>query len=683
MQGVLSMSRRETHAVNMTECKPMRDYTAAEMSAWLATQGFTLDPAMGGIIDGESLIGFVDSPNALSETSILLKLFPVHEIAKVVHQVRNSKIEPMTELPPVLDKCSLLFQQDDRGSVVETSAVVEKILELNSDLYTFEVIFSVALVWEEDRVDIVLPQATPDEMDECPEHLRCGVCFFAAGETCKTRMAQGYTDPRSGFVLGVNKCCSELWNPVRDDNPFNGIFWPNAKEIEILSREGPTYYTLPPPNSLSLAYTILRIRGVFYVPMNFRAFPHDGQFLDIHMSTMASNWQFNLTQPAQHKDPIRTADYVAGGPLLPQEEKVRMGLNAESACDVPHGDSVQSHFEDLSGWSISKAVQVLSYNANTKNCMWHSPCDAVWAIKFTLLREWYERLGVNFNEEPSGSFKADIEREERSFIIFRISACRRAVYFIENIVLIVIILNVVNVLSLALPPTSIDMRLGSCATMVLALAAIQAFVADSTPRAGYLTDGLWFIKVSNFFMVAAGAESVLVYLACVHKLTLTRLFVKEPTGELCEAEMSMFDHIFLTIYVMVYLFFLEHLFGQFKQFTGLFQPVCIVGGLVVAGLIVLHSLRLRKIVQSLSVKHEIEMQAAEPTLSPETTRKEDESEGGEGGPRQLDSARAAGEKLAKREFKLDPELRPLARNVSLARNFNQRSRRVCCIPCHY
>ena len=53
-----------------------------------------------------------------------------------------------------------------------------------------------------------------------------------------------------------------------------------------------------------------------------------------------------------------------------------------------------------------------------------------------------------------------------------------------------------------------------------------------------------------------------------------------------------------------------------------------------AGLIVLHSLRLHKIVQSLSVKHEIEMQAAEPTLSPETTRKKDESGGeGEGGPR--------------------------------------------------
>ena len=112
IQGTLGLSRRATHAVNITECKPMPNYAAAEMSAWLATQEFTLDPVMGGIIDGESLIGFVDSPKALSETSILLKLFPVHEIAKVVHQVRNSKIEPMTELPPVLDKCSRLFQQD-------------------------------------------------------------------------------------------------------------------------------------------------------------------------------------------------------------------------------------------------------------------------------------------------------------------------------------------------------------------------------------------------------------------------------------------------------------------------------------------------------------------------------------------------------------------------------------------
>ena len=56
-------------------------------------------------------------------------------------------------------------------------------------------------------------------------------------------------------------------------------------------------------------------------------------------------------------------------------------------------------------------------------------------------------------------------------------------------------------------------------------------------------------------MVAAEAQSVLVYLACVNKFTLTRLFVKDPSGELCEAEMSTFDHIFLTFYVMAYLFF--------------------------------------------------------------------------------------------------------------------------------
>ena len=130
---------------------------------------------------------------------------------------------------------------------------------------------------------------------------------------------------RGGKYYGLDKCCAGLWNPIRDQDPANSIYWPNAKEIEILSQEGPRYIEISEFGTASL-----RIRGVFYVPMNFRAFPHDGQFLDIHMSTMASNWQFNLTQPAQHKDPIRTADYVAGGPLLPQEEKVRMGLKTLS-----------------------------------------------------------------------------------------------------------------------------------------------------------------------------------------------------------------------------------------------------------------------------------------------------------------------------------------------------------------
>jgi hypothetical protein len=50
---------------------------------------------------------------------------------------------------------------------------------------------------------------------------------------------------------------------------------------------------------------------------------------------------------------------------------------------------------------------------------------------------------------------------------------------------VILLLNVVNLLSLLLSPKSIETRLASCGTMVLALAAMQAFVADDVPRAGY------------------------------------------------------------------------------------------------------------------------------------------------------------------------------------------------------
>ena len=41
----------------------------------------------------------------------------------------------------------------------------------------FKVIFNLAFMWEEDRVSL-LPEATPREMDECPDYARCGMCFF-------------------------------------------------------------------------------------------------------------------------------------------------------------------------------------------------------------------------------------------------------------------------------------------------------------------------------------------------------------------------------------------------------------------------------------------------------------------------------------------------------------------------
>ena len=60
----------------------------------------------------------------------------------------------------------------------------------------FEAIFTVGFAWEEDRMWYVLPKATADELDECPEHQRCGDCTLENGEACAARMAWDNTNPR-------------------------------------------------------------------------------------------------------------------------------------------------------------------------------------------------------------------------------------------------------------------------------------------------------------------------------------------------------------------------------------------------------------------------------------------------------------------------------------------------------
>ena len=116
--------------------------------------------------------------------------------------------------------------------------------------------------------------------------------------------------------------------------------------------------------------------------------------------------------------------------------------------------------------------------------------------------------------------------------------------------------------------------------MVLALAAIQAFVADDTPRASYQTYGQLFMKYSNALMVAAGVESVLVYLACVGNFSFIRLFVwtwDDRNGALVEAEMQMFDHFFLVTYVIVYT---ELLVSYFPGIKGIHVPIIVVFSLL-------------------------------------------------------------------------------------------------------
>ena len=261
-------------------------------------------------------------------------------------------------------------------------------------------------------------------------------------------------------------------------------------------------------------------------------------------------------------------------------------------------------YEDLSGFTISRKVEVIASNASMNHqwCTWFGPCDATWPKKarFTELRKYF------------GKEKDNLERAEPiSFVVFRINVCRTPTYFMENITLIVVFFNIVNLLSLLLSPKSVDARLASVATMVLALAAIQAFVADDTPRASYQTYGQLFIKYSNALMVAAGAESVLVYLACVGNFSFIRLFVwtwDDPNGELVEAEMQMFDHFFLVAYVIVYTDLLVFYFPGLK---GIYVPIIVVFSLLMVALVPVHAFRLRRLANSVAKTQDGQTQEAE------------------------------------------------------------------------
>jgi hypothetical protein len=485
----------------------------------------------------------------------------------------------------------------------QVSIAVEKVLSLDVDAYTFEVIYSVGFSWLEDRV-FLLPEATPQEMADCPDQSKCGWCEFETGRTCEVRNINGYTNPRTGKAVGVNKCCKDLWNPLMSEGqPWDGIIWPNAMETEILHQDGPTYTDLcranltkaysqffmctanrgKPQIGLAVAYAEVRMRGVFYIPMNFQVFPTDTQFLDMHLTTRAYTWQFNLSNISYNTN--ATGNYVAGGVDMPAEEKRRLGLDGNSRCPRENNSGV-SYFEDLSGWSVAKQVQVLRFNADDRNCLASSSCKGR-PSKFSLQREL--NIMANTHDKPLSA--QEQESMQRSFIVFRMTVCRRYEYYVENVLVIIFLLNIINALSLLLSPEQVEARLGSCATMVLALAALQTFVADSVPSVGYSTHGQAFVKVSNALMIAAALESVIVYHCCAKRVCLLRLLRLDPEGDLAVSEMYVWDHIFVIIYTIIYIHYVD------KYFRVAMGDVALVGYIVLSVVLVLvlifHFFRLR------------------------------------------------------------------------------------------
>merc|ERR1712216_988422 len=125
-------------------------------------------------------------------------------------------------------------------------------------------------------------------------------------------------------------------------------------------------------------------------------------------------------------------------------------------------------------------------------------------------------------------------------------------------------------------PKNVEHRLATTGTMVLALAALQAFVAEDLPRAGYQTNGQWFVKISNIMMILAALESVVVYIACEKSWSVIRLFNRgwDREGALTEHEMQMWDHVFIVFYLVLYMSLTDMLFTSVQN---VWEPSLIVG----------------------------------------------------------------------------------------------------------
>ena len=117
------------------DCKPLAEYSSAELSVWLTGLGFDVNETAARMIDGRSLVAMTSAPNALSEDSTLFNLHLVKgyeaqvqcgdarvgvaaSLVYLVERVQNSLTEPNIALPPFMDPCSTIYGTK-QGSDVE------------------------------------------------------------------------------------------------------------------------------------------------------------------------------------------------------------------------------------------------------------------------------------------------------------------------------------------------------------------------------------------------------------------------------------------------------------------------------------------------------------------------------------------------------------------------------------
>eukprot|EP00937_MAST-01D_sp_MAST-1D-sp2_P002170 g2170.t1 len=100
---------------------------------------------------------------------------------------------------------------------------------------------------------------------------------------------------------------------------------------------------------------------------------------------------------------------------------------------------------------------------------------------------------------------------DMSQLVVSIVVERQSQFYMMNLVLPIVLLNVLSWSSFFLSPSTIDVRLATTMTILIALVAFQFIVNDSLPKTGKMTRMHQFITVSNLLIVLGGLESLLVY----------------------------------------------------------------------------------------------------------------------------------------------------------------------------
>eukprot|EP00936_MAST-01D_sp_MAST-1D-sp1_P000225 g225.t1 len=98
-----------------------------------------------------------------------------------------------------------------------------------------------------------------------------------------------------------------------------------------------------------------------------------------------------------------------------------------------------------------------------------------------------------------------------SALRLEITVERQSAFYMKNLVLPIVLLNMLSWSSFLLQPSAVDVRLGTTMTIFLALVAFQFIINDALPKTGKMTKMHQFIILTNVMIVISGLESLLVY----------------------------------------------------------------------------------------------------------------------------------------------------------------------------